>query len=54
MMSILANAHKLDALKNQTPIEISVTYKDSAKHEYEANFHLDFGELEGLWQSALD
>ena len=54
MMSILANARKLDALKNQTPIEIYVTYKDSAKHKYENTFRLDFGEFEGLWQSALD
>ena len=33
---------------NQTPLEITVTYRDAAAQEYDKNFHLDFGELEGI------
>lgn len=47
---ILTQAHWLGELKKQTPIEIAVTYRDSAKHEYEDTFHLDFDVLAGLWQ----
>ncbi len=40
---------KFDELK-QTPIEMTVTYKDSANHLYTRPFHLDFGENRGLTQ----
>ena len=33
---------------NQAPLEITVTYKDSAKRKYDRPFQLDFGELEGI------
>ena len=54
MEYIITDKNRLNERETQTPIEIAVTYKDSAKHKYENTFRLDFGELEGLWQSALD
>lgn len=38
---------RLEELK-QTPLEITVTYKDSKDSEQTRDFRLDFGELEGL------
>jgi hypothetical protein len=38
---------KYDELK-QTPLEITVKYKDAVNHEHERTFHLDFSENEGL------
>ena len=40
---------KFDELR-QTPIEMTVTYKDSVNHLYTRSFHLDFGENRGLTQ----
>ena len=50
MVYILADEHRLNEQEKQTPIEITVTYKDSANHECEKPFRLDFGEVEGLRQ----
>ena len=33
---------------NQEPLEIIVTYRDSAEREYDRTFNLDFGALEGV------
>ena len=41
-------SHPFGVDLNQTPLEITVTYRDSAKRECERTFHLDFGELEGI------
>ena len=38
---------KYDELK-QTPLEITVKYKDAVDHEQERTFHLDFSENEGF------
>ena len=38
---------KYDELK-QTPLEITVKYKDAVNHEHERTFHLDFSENEGF------
>lgn len=43
----VTDADKFEKLK-QTPLEIGVTYSDSANHKRERTFHLDFGEHEGL------
>ena len=44
---LVSVVEKLDDLK-RSPLEITVTYRDSTNHKYEDSFHLDFGELEGL------
>ena len=41
-------SHPFGVDLNQTPLEITVTYKDSAKRKYDKPFQLDFGELEGI------
>ena len=51
---MIADGYKLDKLKKHTPIEITVTYTDSAKREYEDTFHLDFGVLKNSWREVQD
>jgi len=49
LLVIVLGKGKLDELR-QTPLEITVTYKDSTNHKHERAFHLDFGEVEGFSQ----
>lgn len=49
LLVILLGKGKLNELR-QTPLEITVTYKDSADHKHERAFHLDFGEFEDFSQ----
>ena len=44
MLRSLSLSHRLDELK-ETPLNISVTYKDSDKNGYPDRFSLDFGEI---------
>lgn len=49
LLVIVLGKGKLNELR-QTPLEITVTYKDSVYHKHKRVFHLDFGEFEGFSQ----
>ncbi|MDE0397024.1 MAG: hypothetical protein OXL96_04375 [Candidatus Poribacteria bacterium] len=49
LLVIVLGKGKLNELR-QTPLEITVAYKDSVNHKHKRAFRLDFGEVEGFSQ----